>query len=121
MKILWGVGVVALCSLVSSGASADRRNFWLVNDTGRTINEVHIAAHGSDDAWSSDVLGSDTLPDGRGTKILVFGGSNCIMDFRIVYADGSSEDYLQGRNLCKASAIQFYKGTNYALIIGTGL
>jgi hypothetical protein len=108
-------------SLLSSEASADRRNFWLVNDTGQTINEVHIAVHGSADAWSADVLGDVTLRDGTGVKINVFGSSGCMVDFRIVYADGSIEDYLGGRNLCKASAIQFHKGTNYALIIGVGL
>jgi hypothetical protein len=117
--VLVAVGVAL--SMASGRADADRRNFWLVNDTGETIREVHLSAHGTDDAWSADVLGDALLADGHGLKIVVYGGSSCVIDFRIVYNDGSTEDYLQGRNLCKASAIQFYKGTNYALIVGVGL
>jgi len=100
-------------------AAADRRNFWLLNETGRTISEVHLAAHGSREPWGDDILVGADLPNGLGTKIVFLSGSACVTDFRVVYTDGTSEDYLEGRNLCVASAIEFiHGGYNMAFVIG---
>jgi hypothetical protein len=107
---LAAVATMATASVRDAQAREDARNFWLLNETGHTIREVHLAGHGSDEAWGDDILGDSNLPNGLGTKIIFTGGSTCTFDFRIVYTDGSHEDYLQGRNLCRTSAIEFVPG-----------
>ena len=107
--------IAALLFLGAIGSSAsDQRNFWLLNNTGYRISRVFVSAHISD-SWGYDVLGDATLSHGMGTVVYFYGGrSTCIYDFRIVYADGSHQDYLQGRNLCESHAIQFNERTNDA-------
>lgn len=94
-------------------ASADRRNFWMLNNTGRKIYSLYIAAHGTDDSWGSDVLKDIVIPHGAGSLIYFLDNSSrCVYDFRIEYDDDSYEDYVQGRNLCQFHAIQFSGGTS---------
>lgn len=98
----------------TSSRSSDQRNFWLLNNTGYTVHGVYVSAHTST-TWGSDVLGDATLAHGMGTVIYFYGArSTCVYDFRIVYSDGSTQDYLQGRNLCVSHAIQFNEHTNDA-------
>lgn len=40
------------------------QDFTLVNATGVEIDKLYISPHGSDD-WEEDILGQDTLPDGK--------------------------------------------------------
>ena len=95
--------------------SADRRNFWFLNNTGREIYHVYIAPHSSYAVWGDDVLGRATLSHGMGTAILFYDDSfRCVYDFRIGYADGSRQDYTLGRNLCQTHALQFNESTNDA-------
>jgi hypothetical protein len=97
--------------------SADRRNFWLLNRTGYQITSVYLAAHGTNDSWGSNVLvDGSTLANGVGAFVYFSGPLNaCNYDFRIGYSDGAQQDYLQGRNLCGARAIQFNVDTNEEL------
>jgi hypothetical protein len=98
-----------------SSQSADRRNFWLLNNTGRTIDRVYVAPHNANATWGEDVLGQASLPNGIGTTIYFLDSSlRCFYDVRIVFSNGTHEDYLQGRNLCQIHAIQFNGGTNDA-------
>jgi len=95
--------------------SADRRNFWVLNNTGRTITSFFVAAHGTDAPWGNDVLGTATLPDSLGTAVYFHDNqSSCMYDFRVGYSDGTHQDYLQGRNLCQVHAVQFNGNTNDA-------
>jgi hypothetical protein len=112
-KMLFTAALLLAGAMTST--SADRRNFWLLNNTGRKINSVFIAAHGTDAPWGSDVLGNSAVPNGLGEVIYFLDNSSrCVYDFRIGYGDGTQEDYLQGRNLCQFHAIQFNSGTNDA-------
>jgi hypothetical protein len=95
--------------------SADRRNFWLLNNTGRKIERVYVTPHDTDAPWGSDILGDTELPNGIGTTVrFLDNSSRCVYDIRIEFTDGSHEDYTQGRNLCEIHAIQFNGGTNDA-------
>jgi hypothetical protein len=108
------VAMMCLLGVVSS-PSADRRNFWLLNNTGRQINRVFIAAHGTETPWGDDVLGMATLPAGLGTAIYFSDSSaSCVYDLQIEYADGSHDEYTRGRNLCTSHAVQFNRSTNDA-------
>jgi hypothetical protein len=69
--------------------SADLRNFWLLNNTGRKIERVYVAPHNTDVPWGDDILGSSALPNGLGTTIYFLDNSTrCIYDVRIGFADG---------------------------------
>jgi hypothetical protein len=95
--------------------SADRRNFWLLNNTGRKIERVYLAPHNTDASWGDDILGDTALPNGLGTTVRFLDNSTrCTYDIRIEFSDRSYEDYTQGRNLCEVHAVQFNGGTSDA-------
>jgi len=106
---------IALLAVVLCSQSADRRNFWVLNNTGRTITNFYISVHGSQNPWSSDVLGASTLSSSLGTMIFFYdSNTTCMYDFRVKYSDGTYQDYLRGRNLCQTHAVQFNSDTNDA-------
>jgi hypothetical protein len=112
MKKMIAVTMALLAGAMLS-SSADRRNFWVLNNTGREITRFYVAIHGPGTSWSNDVLGQSTLPNSGGT-IVYFTDNNasCMYDFRVTYSDGTHQDYLKGRNLCQTHAVQFNSDTN---------
>ncbi len=116
--------VVVLLSLVGAisllgyarGHNQDRRNFWLLNNTDHTISRFYVSPHESD-SWGSDILGNAELPNGLGTIITFESASrsSCVMDFKLVFRDGSSQLYRQGRNVCTLGAVQFNRDTSTPL------
>jgi hypothetical protein len=116
MKRLTMFAALLLFVTTQVSRSADRRNFWLLNRTGYKITSVFLAAHGTNDSWGSNVLDGATLPNGVGAFVYFTGPLNaCNYDFRIGYSDGAQQDYLLGRDLCTARAIQFNVDTNEEL------
>ena len=93
--------------LAPHSASADQRDFTLVNRTGRTITHTYVSPSASD-RWGHDVLGSDVLPAGRTTGIRFTGGSasQCHYDIRVV-TRGGAEGALYEVNLCATSTVTF--------------
>src|SRR5215212_753939 len=71
-------------------ASADQRDFTLVNRSERTITNAYVSPSASS-RWGSDVLGRDVLPSGRSTGIVFTGGSSgqCYYDIRVVTRGGA--------------------------------
>lgn len=59
---LFAVAGIAL--LTASVARAGDQDFTLVNKTGIEIHSLHVAPHSSDE-WGEDILGKDTLPNGK--------------------------------------------------------
>ena len=93
--------------LAPHSASADQRDFTLVNHTGRTITNAYVSSSNSG-RWGGDVLGSDVLPAGRSTGIVFSGGARgqCYYDIRVV-TRGGSEGELYEVNLCSTSTVTF--------------
>lgn len=113
--LLSATGMMVILGAVATSQSADRRNFWLLNNTGREIQQFLIAVHGTDEPWSSDVLGRDTLPSGVGVMInFTDNRTKCYYDFRLVF-DGLHQDYTEGRNLCVLRGVQFSRDTSIGL------
>jgi hypothetical protein len=77
--------------------AADPRNFWLLNNTGKTIHSIYISPH-EINSWGKDVLGFSTLETSEGTFIDfdAAGYSSCSMDFKLVFTDGSAQRYDKG-------------------------
>jgi|SRR5579872_1525908 hypothetical protein len=106
--------VMALTALALSSSATDRRNFWILNNTGRTMTSFSVAVHGSSAPWSENAL-TYTLTNGNGRSLYFTDNSSaCVYDFRVYFNDGSYQDYLQGRNLCQTHAVQFNSDTNNA-------
>ena len=61
-------------------------------------------------------MGRATLPLGIGTVISFNSqiGSSCVMDFKIVYGNGSVQLYQDGRDVCLLLAVQFKLGESFA-------
>jgi hypothetical protein len=96
----------------SQTLQSDRRNFWALNNTTKEIRNFYVSPHSSDQ-WGDDVLGRATLPDGMGTLIYFTPGSQtgCVFDFKLVYSDGTAQQYVQGTNVCEIRAVQFNSDT----------
>lgn len=96
----------------------DRRDFWLLNITGKRISRFYVSPHDMD-SWGRDILGQAELPNGLGT-LIAFNSTvrtSCLMDFRLVFSDGTKQTYTQGRNVCKLSAIQFSQSASTPFFI----
>jgi hypothetical protein len=107
--------VLTLTTANVSGAS-DRRNFWALNNTGKEITDFYVSPHDAS-TWGNNIL-PVSLPDGVGAVITFNSGikTTCLMDFRLRYADGSEQLYLQGRDVCRFAAVQFNMTTSTVLV-----
>ena len=107
-----GVGVVK-----SQTPRPDNRNFWALNNTGKEIAQFYVSPHGNPN-WLNNVLGRGTLPAEMG--VVIYFPSNistgCSFDFKLVYSDGSSQVYQQGRDVCSIYAVQFDPTDSFGLI-----
>ena len=88
-------------------AAAGNQDFTLVNETGVTIEELHISTVKTSD-WQEDVLGDRVLPD-DGSVVVGFpvDDDHCRWDLMIVDSD---EDQVVFNNLdlCEISTITLY-------------
>lgn len=114
MLVLLAIGVGAL---KSQTPRPDNRNFWALNNTGKEITQFYVSPHGNSN-WLNNVLGRGTLPAEMGTVIYFPSNisTSCDFDFRLVYADGSSQTYMQGRNVCTIYAVQFDAADSFGLV-----
>ncbi len=104
--------VLLFCALPQQGGSQNRANFWLLNNTGKTVQNFYVSPH-SAQTWGSDVLGRATLPYEVGVVIVFPEDVHhvCIEDFKLVFSDGTSQVYQQGMNVCQLHAVQFNADT----------
>jgi len=105
--ILFLIGAMALISPGKGfNQEYDRRNFWVLNNSGHTISEFYVSPHEVDE-WGNNTLGNDALESGTGELIAWAGKSSCSMDFKIVF-DGDSVKYNNsGTNVCRIVAVLF--------------
>lgn len=111
LRVLAVPAIVALALLVhgSRSASADPRDFTLVNGTSdTTFIDVYVSPSSSDD-WEDDVLGQDVLLPGDSTDInfVGFNTNTCIYDIKVVGKDGSTGE-LDSVDLCNTTTVTFH-------------
>jgi hypothetical protein len=100
------VAVITLLGYVSSHAQ-DPRDFWMINNTGRTISMFYVSQH-NQGTWGRNILRDEVL-DHESVKIVFnpLTGDSCVMDFALVFRDGTQQVYTQGRNVCRIRGIYF--------------
>ena len=105
------LAALALGSALVAGpqaASADQRDFRLVNESNSTIMRLYVSP-ASADRWGPDQLGSDVVRPG-GSYSLHFdrgqAGNTCMFDLKIVTASGSATEQ-RGVNLCRTSTVTY--------------
>ena len=111
--------LLSLMLLTAAGSHGqDQRNFWALNNTGKTIRWLYISPHENKN-WGNDILGESQLVNGMGT-VISFRSSvqtSCLMDFRLVFSDGTEATYVQGRNVCLLGAVQFNRTTSVGMLL----
>jgi hypothetical protein len=104
--VLFLVGIVALVSPSKGFNQYDRRNFWVLNNSGYAISEFYVSPHEQDE-WGGDTLDTNALESGSGELITWTGVSSCYMDFKIVFDDGSVKYNNSGTNVCHIVGVLF--------------
>jgi len=83
-------------------------SFNLVNRSGQVINEIYVSAT-REQFWGRDLLGNETLADGRSFPVRLAAAAGCQHDVRVVYADGRNEER-RNQNTCAVAEIAFGSG-----------
>jgi hypothetical protein len=85
-------------------AAAQNPSFNLVNNSGRTINEVYVSL-ATDNNWGADRLGQNVLPAGQSFAVRLPVG-DCVYDIRVVYNDNSAAEKRRV-NTCELTNVTF--------------
>lgn len=100
---------LAAITLTAAPALAEDWDFVLINEAGKAIKTVEIAAAGTTD-WKPNIKAEDVAdrgeikPKGRMTVHFDKPSSQCKFDIKATFGDGSSQVW-NGANLCDASFI----------------
>ncbi len=102
--LLRRAALTLLLALAALPALAQDPSFQLVNNTGRTINEVYASPSSQSD-WGRDRLGNDVLPNGR-TRAMRLPSGECRWDVRVVLEGGQAEER-RNLDLCNTQRLVF--------------
>jgi hypothetical protein len=96
---------VMLFSIGVPLASADQRDFTLINGSSSTITQVYVEKSELN-TWGEDVLGTGVLPAGDSVDIHFSGydADECMFDIKVI-ASGGQEGFLYGIDLCSTSTV----------------
>jgi hypothetical protein len=97
------VALILLAGLSAAPAEAQNR-FWLVNNTGETIQTANVSPSRRSD-WGPDILGNSVLPAGNRVFVTPNFG-DCVLDVRVTYPSGREETRM-GLNACSLNTIAF--------------
>ncbi|MBM2810580.1 MAG: hypothetical protein HW416_1339 [Chloroflexi bacterium] len=101
------LAAAVLLALGAMTASADQRDFTLINGSAITITNAYVEK--SDlNTWGEDVLGLDVLPPGESIDITFSGydADECLFDIKVIGRNGE-EGYLYKVDLCVISRVTF--------------
>jgi hypothetical protein len=110
--------LLVLALLLGAAGTAQAQNrFWVVNNTGETIQEIYVSSSRVQN-WGPDILGASVLPAGQRVWVTPNFG-DCVLDVRVVYAGGRAENRM-GVNACSLSVIAFGTGAGAMISPGPG-
>lgn len=95
-RLLLGIGLL----LATLAPAAAQNRFSFINNTGEQINEIYVSASRIN-SWGRDMLGATVLAPGQ-TQWIVPDTSDCVVDLRVVFANGRAEERRQV-NACSIS------------------
>ncbi|MBP0446526.1 Tat pathway signal protein [Roseomonas sp. SSH11] len=110
------VAFALLLGLAAAPAEAQNR-FWLVNNTGDTIQTAHVSPSRLSN-WGPDILGNGVLPAGNRVYVTPNFG-DCTLDVRVTFSSGREETRM-GLNACSLNTIAFGGGTGAIISGGPG-
>jgi hypothetical protein len=98
------LALVLVATLALPGvASADERDFDLVNNSTSSISAVYVSP-ADEDVWGSSIL-NESISPGDSRAILFQGElTTCVYDVRVEFADGSNGE-LRDLDLCSTNSI----------------
>lgn len=101
------VNACTLARVVWGGAAAAANNpsFVFVNRSGQTVNELYVSLN-NDNSWGTDRLGQGTLAPGARFNISLPAGKVCMVDIKVVYADGRAVER-RGVETCSVTEVNF--------------
>lgn len=99
-------------------ARAQDPSFTLVNNTGRAVHEVYATTAARRD-WGYDRLGTEVIPPGRTHVVRVPFEGECVLDIRVVTADGVPAEQ-RGVDTCRTRRVVFGPGAGTAPPIPPG-
>jgi hypothetical protein len=106
---LAGAVIAASVAIMSiSTAFADPRDFQLVNNSGRDINEIYVAQSNLDD-WGDNLIPDGKIfPSGNAVPIAFqrYTEGNCYYDIKVITVDGA-EGEMNQVNLCETTTVTF--------------
>jgi len=97
--------LVALLLAAPPARAQQNPDFWVVNNTGRTIAEIYVSSAASQN-WGADRLGQNVLGSGMRFAIRPPRDGTCVFDIRVVYADGAAEERRRV-NTCNLNEVVF--------------
>ncbi len=100
-----GLAVAAALWTIPAAAQQARQDFMLVNRTGYELSEVYVSPARSNE-WEEDVLGQDTLEDGKRLTIrFKRSTTTCRWDLKVVYTVDDSTAVWRNINLCEVERV----------------
>ena len=93
-----------LAGLLAAGAAEAQNRFWLVNETGRTIERAYVSSSRVQQ-WGPDILGTSVLPFRERVWVVPDFG-DCILDIRVTYQGGGEATRMRV-NACGLSQVVF--------------
>jgi len=108
LYVLLMLAVIIGLSVTGIHAQPTRNpNFWVLNNTGHTLRSFYVSPHYGSRIWGQDTLGLAQLPQGMGTFISFTARDYCVMDFKLVFEDGTVKTNEDGMNVCPLAAVVF--------------
>lgn len=99
-------GIVALAVLLIGAAGVQAHSdpsFNLVNRGTSAIRAIHVTVAGAN-AWGHNLLHRTTIPPGGTFQVTRRAFAGCVLDIKVVFADGSSEER-RALNTCALDAV----------------
>jgi hypothetical protein len=98
---------VAATLLFAIPAVAGDQDFTLHNNTSKTLKELYVSPHSSDD-WGDDILGEDTLESGKSVDVkFPRAEDKCHWDVKGEFEGGATAE-VDDVDFCSVSEVNFH-------------
>jgi len=106
MKFMSSASTLAAIAFLSTATMAQDRDFTLVNNTGYAIKGLYVNLP-NDNVFNENEL-SSALENGAKFQVKFSradGGTKCVWNIKVDWADGSAPSFFNGLNLCQLNTV----------------